>query len=157
MAGGLTIFTATEKVQGFFCHATSMVVRNSNRCFRDFFRIIGCIVEILALFSEFVNDFYLFGFFQSFELLVRDGSLWPLRMLKTHRSVRTLFFMILSGILMDSMYLNSDSIIWLFKPNRKYKVENDVSSNETKSFDQHHICNHKKNCKSHILQVCKYK
>ncbi|XP_031619736.1 uncharacterized protein LOC116338537 [Contarinia nasturtii] len=117
MAGGFTIFMATEKVHGFFCHAVSFI---------------------------------------TFDILVRDGSLWPLRMLKTYRSLRTIFFMILSGIIVDSMYLNGDSIIWLFKPLRKYKpkIENDISSNKTKPFDQHHICDHKRiSCKSYILQV----
>lgn len=93
---------------------------------------------------------------QCFDMLVRDGSFWPLRMLKFHRSLRTLLFMVLSGIIVDSMYLNSDSVLWLFKAVKKYKpIPIDAHSDETKPFNRtNHVCSHSKSCNSHVLQVC---
>lgn len=84
---------------------------------------------------------------------MRNGSLWPLRMLKTHRSLRTLLFMVLSGVIVDSMYLNSDSVFWLFKPLKKYKKSDENVSIESKPTNRHHICHHKNSCESHISKV----
>lgn len=84
---------------------------------------------------------------------MRDGSLWPLRILKTHRSLRTLLFMILSGVIVDSMYLNSDSVFWLFKPLKKYRKPNENVLTESKPTNQHHICHHRNSCESHISKV----
>ncbi|XP_055324798.1 uncharacterized protein LOC129579145 [Sitodiplosis mosellana] len=90
-----------------------------------------------------------------FDILMRDGSLWPMRMLKTHRSLRTLLFMVLSGVIVDSMYLNSDSVFWLFKPLKKYQKPIEKVPSESKPIDRHHICHHKNSCDSHILHVFK--
>lgn len=106
-------------------------------------------------------------------MLIRDGSLWPMRLLRTHKSLRTLLFMVLSGIIVDTMYLNSDSMFWLFKPLKKYRKPinggyangsngingvdrvNGVNGvhNGIKSITGSHVCHHKDSCNSHILQV----
>lgn len=94
-------------------------------------------------------------------MLVRDGTLWPMRMLRTYRSLRTLLFMAISGIVVDSMYLNSDSIFWLFKPLKKYRNASNTSKvDQTVEFnsddtDSGNICYHKNDCHSHITQVHK--
>lgn len=85
-----------------------------------------------------------------FDILVRDGTLWPMRMLRTYKSLRVLLFMVISGIVVDSMYLNNDSIFWLFKPLKKYQKSLD---NHSEATNQHHICHHKSNCNSHIVRV----
>lgn len=112
---------------------------------------------------------------QVLDMLIRDGSLWPLRMLRTHKSLRTLLFMFLSGIIVDSMYLNSDSMFWLFKPLKKYRkptsgrytngvngvhgvngmnVVNGVNGvHGVKTSTGSHVCHHKDSCNSHTLQV----
>lgn len=109
---------------------------------------------------------------QVFDMLIRDGSLWPMRMLRTHKSLRTFLFMILSGVIVDSMYLNSDSMFWLFKPHKKYRKPidskhansdngaNDVNGvngvNSVYNINSNkgsHVCHHKDNCNSHISQV----
>lgn len=55
---------------------------------------------------------------------------------------------------MDSMYLNNDSVLWLFKPLKNYRRPVDGHANEVKPNNQHHICHHDNSCESHILQVC---
>ena len=65
--------------------------------------------------------------------------------------------MVLSGIIVDSMYLNSDSMLWLFKPLKKYQKSNDVINEDVdgiKSIIGSHICHHKNDCNTHISQVC---
>lgn len=90
---------------------------------------------------------------QVFDMLVRDGTLWPMRMLRTYKSLRTLLFMIISGIVVDSMYLNRDSVFWLFKPLKKYRKPLDNHTNNRKPAEHHHICHHKNSCDSHIAHV----
>lgn len=100
-------------------------------------------------------------------MLVRGSSFWPMKMIRTYKPLRTLLFMISSGIIVDSMYLDSDSVFWLFKPLKKYKqrTHNHVNDNghcngngngTSKFAAIHHICHHKENCDSHTLQVRKF-
>lgn len=110
-------------------------------------------------------------------MLIREGSLWPLRMLRTHKSLRTLLFMVLSGVIVDCMYLSSDSMLWLFKPLKKYRKPidgryanggangvnsvngvagvngNGVNGVHAAKSAGSHVCHHKDSCKSHNLQV----
>lgn len=90
---------------------------------------------------------------QVFDILLRDGSLWPLKLLKYYRSLRILLFMVLSGVIVDSMYLNSESVFWLFKPLKKYKQPNNDKINHLTKPINRNICHHKNSCNSHILQV----
>lgn len=94
-------------------------------------------------------------YLQVFELLMRDGVFWPMRMLRTYRSLRTLLFMAISGVVIDSMYLNSDSVFWLFKPLKRYPKSQliDINENMIKPTEQFHICHHKNSCNAHIAQV----
>lgn len=105
-------------------------------------------------------------------MLIRDGSIWPMRMLRSHKSLRTLLFMALSGVIVDSLYLNSDSMFWLFKPLKKHRKSTDgrymngvngvMGANgtngvngihNTKSIKVSHVCHHKGSCSSHNSQV----
>lgn len=85
-------------------------------------------------------------------MLIRDGSLWPMRMLRTYKQLRTLLFMVSSAIIVDSLYLNSDAAFWLFKPLKKYAKHDDHNAKPIDE-DRHHICHHAKGCDFHILQV----
>lgn len=100
-------------------------------------------------------------------MLVRGSSFWPMKMIRTFKPLRTLLFMISSGIIVDSMYLDSESVFWLFKPLKKYikRTHSHVNGNgygngcgngTSKSAAIHHFCHHKKNCDYHILQVRKF-
>lgn len=143
MTGGLAIFFINDKIRSFFSHACAIVV---------------CILSLSIMFWS-VRTCPFFPFFlrlQVFDILMRDGSLWPLRMLKTHRSLRTLLFMIMSGVIVDSMYLNSDSVFWLFKPLKKYRKHIENTTNESKPTDHNHICHHRHTCDTHILKVMTY-
>lgn len=100
---------------------------------------------------------------QVFDILIRDGSLWPMQLLRTHKSLRTFLFMVLSGIIVDSMYLNSESMLWLFKPLKKYRkpIDGRCANGANCGNDVHgikpikglHVCHHKDSCNSHISQV----
>lgn len=94
-----------------------------------------------------------------------------MQMLRSHKSLRTFLFMVLSGVIVDSMYLNSDSMFWLFKPLKKYRKSikytngangingtngtNGVNGSNAIKFNKvPHVCCHKGDCNSHVSQVC---
>lgn len=111
-------------------------------------------------------------------MLVRDGTLWPMRMLRTYKVLRTLLFMVCSGVIIDSMYLNSESAFWLFKPLKKYSkriyaangthkangsngihrengthIPHEINATNATSKAVKCVCHHKNSCNTHIYQV----
>lgn len=82
-------------------------------------------------------------------MLVRGSSFWPMKIIRTYKPLRTLLFMIFTGIIVDSMYLDSESVFWLFKPLKKYikRTHSHVNGNgygngTSKSAAIHHFCHH---------------
>lgn len=77
-------------------------------------------------------------------MLTRDGSIWPLKLLFRSNVFRTLLFMGLSGIIMDSLYMNTSSAFWLFHPT-KTRVKSVKYPNEN--------CHHENTCDIYATQV----
>lgn len=127
IVGGLTILFASDRVSSLFGHAASIVVSS---------RSISMV--------NIPNTEFCSLIFQIFDMLTRDGSVWPLKLLFRSNVLRTLLFMGLSGIILDSLYMDTSSAYWLFHPT-KTRVKSNKYPDK--------ICHHENTCDIHATQV----
>lgn len=129
IVGGLLILFASDKVSSLFGHAASIVVSIYSDCLTQ------------------TTMSFVFLRTKVFDMLTRDGSVWPLKLLFRSNVFRTLLFMGLSGIIMDSLYMDTSSAFWLFHPT-KTRVKSIKYPNE--------ICQHENTCDIYATQVCEH-
>lgn len=99
-------------------------------------------------------------YFKVFEILIRDGGIWPFNLIRNSTSIKTVCFMALSAYIMDSVqnYKLSNCFPWLIKPlNRECTT---ASSPSIKSwiFDyllptRNQCCSHPSSCDHYLLEV----
>lgn len=152
LIGSWSFYFSSDKVLGLFAHATSIVV--SWKCSHQEF-LFKVRIEIFHL------KFVLF-FAKHLEMLIRDGTIWPWNLVQSSTFVRTLMFMGLSGIILDSIYMDNSSAFWLFHPVKSRNgIENGYMHDMTHKESTHLLnfmeissaCHHKNNCFVHNKNV----
>lgn len=111
----------------------------------------------------FLLKFVFFFSSKHLEMLIRDGSIWPCNIVQSSRFVRTLMFMGLSGIILDSINMDMGSAFWLFHPVKSRNgIENrylhDMIQNKESTYllnfmEKSSACQHKTNCFVHNKKV----
>lgn len=85
--------------------------------------------------------------FQIFEILIRDGSIFPLKLIRNSNVVRMLTFMGISAYILDTLHVLGGHAFWIIQPFRQPK---NVDESDRK------VCLHKNtSCDSYVFQALK--
>lgn len=89
--------------------------------------------------------------FQIFEILIREGSIYPLKLIRNSNVMRMLTFMGISAFILDAVHVAGGHVFWIIQPFRRPANENNNNNNVDEKKSE--ICLHKNSsCETYILQ-----
>lgn len=90
---------------------------------------------------------------QIFEILIRDGAIFPLKLIRNSNVIRMLTFMGVSAFILDTVHVMGGHVFWLIQPFRQPATP--LTNNNEEEKDQE-ICLHKNStCESYVWQALK--
>lgn len=94
--------------------------------------------------------------FQVFEILIRDGAILPLKLIRNSNVIRMLTFMGISAFILDTVHVMGGRVFWIVQPFRRPATIPTNNNNNNVDEKDREICLHKNiGCKTYVMQALK--